>query len=131
MLTQEMRQHLAKNNDQPEHPETEEEKLARALHPLMEAAELDEQTPLADEPKYARYNALRLTTTEDPAVNGRSGLRQLFYHEAIPYTLGSLFQLGTVFTSSRFNKIERMKDFQGVYSGVRTFLYGVSCRLCC
>ncbi|KZP19660.1 hypothetical protein FIBSPDRAFT_892611 [Athelia psychrophila] len=54
MLMDKMCVYLYKNNDQPVHAKTEEEILMHTLHPLIEAAELDEQEPLPDKPKTSK-----------------------------------------------------------------------------
>lgn len=84
----------------------------------MDAAALDESEPVAGESPYSRYHQQRLLIIDDKIMTRRTTIRQLFYHPSLPYTLGSLFALGPIFVSSRFNKVERLKDIQGVYSGV-------------
>lgn len=122
-MTPEMCLHLSKNNDQPERGETNEEILARALHPIMAAAAADEEAATDAPTTYPTYTQKRVETIDDIDVNKRTPIRRLFYHPSLPYTLGSLIDLGPTFVSSRFAKIERLKDIQGVSSGVRFSRY--------
>lgn len=112
-----MCQYLAKNNSQPEYGETPEEILTRALLHLMEAADLDETKPVVDDPHY-NFNIARHAATSNKEINHRTAIRKVFYAPNFCFALGSMAQLGPIYIESRFFKIPRLAEMQGVHAGV-------------